>query len=185
MGYETAKLRIDAGFQKLLPLSHPFIQTFLNYGDDFGGATSWANLRILHGGLRYLQKLDLVPLEALVLGGCDVSRRSLTESAGELAHAGVLSGDLIAASAAEASAFEARISTGFLDDADVGMSELDPAASKLSAATPRERIERVQDELERFCKENELTRCVVCNLASTEVWRERRADFSPVQYGWR
>ncbi|HEX5077622.1 MAG TPA: FAD-dependent oxidoreductase [Geminicoccaceae bacterium] len=28
--------------------------------DDFGGATSWANLRILHGGLRYLQKLDLV-----------------------------------------------------------------------------------------------------------------------------
>src|SRR5918996_1043423 len=27
---------------------------------DFGGATSWSNLRILHGGLRYLQSLDLV-----------------------------------------------------------------------------------------------------------------------------
>jgi glycerol-3-phosphate dehydrogenase len=27
---------------------------------DYGGATSWANLRILHGGLRYLQSLDLV-----------------------------------------------------------------------------------------------------------------------------
>jgi glycerol-3-phosphate dehydrogenase len=26
---------------------------------DYGGATSWANLRILHGGLRYLQSLDL------------------------------------------------------------------------------------------------------------------------------
>jgi predicted RND superfamily exporter protein len=38
MGYETAQLRIDAGFQKLLPLSHPFIQTFLHYGDEFGGA---------------------------------------------------------------------------------------------------------------------------------------------------
>ena len=27
---------------------------------DFGGATSWSSLRILHGGLRYLQSLDLV-----------------------------------------------------------------------------------------------------------------------------
>jgi len=27
--------------------------------DDFGGATSWNSLRILHGGLRYLQHLDL------------------------------------------------------------------------------------------------------------------------------
>jgi glycerol-3-phosphate dehydrogenase len=27
--------------------------------DDFGGATSWSSLRILHGGLRYLQSLDL------------------------------------------------------------------------------------------------------------------------------
>src|SRR5688500_16787116 len=27
---------------------------------DFGGATSWNSLRILHGGLRYLQTLDLV-----------------------------------------------------------------------------------------------------------------------------
>src|SRR5919106_3247372 len=27
--------------------------------DDYGGATSWSNLRILHGGLRYLQSLDL------------------------------------------------------------------------------------------------------------------------------
>jgi len=27
--------------------------------DDFGGATTWQSLRILHGGLRYLQSLDL------------------------------------------------------------------------------------------------------------------------------
>ena len=26
---------------------------------DFGGATSWNSLRVLHGGLRYLQSLDL------------------------------------------------------------------------------------------------------------------------------
>ncbi len=28
--------------------------------DDFGGATSWHSMRILHGGLRYLQSLDVV-----------------------------------------------------------------------------------------------------------------------------
>ena len=27
--------------------------------DDYGGATSWASLRIVHGGLRYLQSFDL------------------------------------------------------------------------------------------------------------------------------
>ena len=26
---------------------------------DFGGETSWNSLRVLHGGLRYLQNLDL------------------------------------------------------------------------------------------------------------------------------
>jgi glycerol-3-phosphate dehydrogenase len=34
-------------------------KTLLVERADFGGATSWSNLRILHGGLRYLQTLDL------------------------------------------------------------------------------------------------------------------------------
>ena len=38
MGLQAAQLHIDAGFQKLLPLRHPFMKTFLNYGDEFGGA---------------------------------------------------------------------------------------------------------------------------------------------------
>ena len=35
------------------------LKTLLVERADFGGATSWSNLRILHGGLRYLQTLDL------------------------------------------------------------------------------------------------------------------------------
>ncbi len=35
------------------------LATLLLERDDFGGATSWNSLRILHGGLRYLQTLDL------------------------------------------------------------------------------------------------------------------------------
>src|SRR3970040_1750222 len=35
------------------------LESLLLERDDFGGATSYNSLRILHGGLRYLQKLDL------------------------------------------------------------------------------------------------------------------------------
>jgi hypothetical protein len=38
MGYYATKLRIDAGFEKLLPYKHPYIETFKKYRDDFGGA---------------------------------------------------------------------------------------------------------------------------------------------------
>jgi glycerol-3-phosphate dehydrogenase len=35
------------------------LSTVLVERDDFGGATSWNSLRVVHGGLRYLQRLDL------------------------------------------------------------------------------------------------------------------------------
>lgn len=38
MAWAALQLRIDAGFQKLLPRRHPFVQTFLRYADEFGGA---------------------------------------------------------------------------------------------------------------------------------------------------
>jgi predicted RND superfamily exporter protein len=38
MALQAAQLRIQAGFEKLLPLEHPYIKTFLRYGDEFGGA---------------------------------------------------------------------------------------------------------------------------------------------------
>ena len=34
-------------------------RTILLERDDFGGGTSWSSLRIIHGGLRYLQTFDL------------------------------------------------------------------------------------------------------------------------------
>ena len=38
MGYQSTKLFVDAGFEKLLPLKHPFMETFLEYQHEFGGA---------------------------------------------------------------------------------------------------------------------------------------------------
>ena len=38
MAWQATGLFIDAGFEKLLPLKHPFMQTFLQYQQEFGGA---------------------------------------------------------------------------------------------------------------------------------------------------
>ena len=38
MGWFATQLRIDAGFTKLLPLDHPYMQTFVKYRGEFGGA---------------------------------------------------------------------------------------------------------------------------------------------------
>ncbi|MEJ2669182.1 MAG: MMPL family transporter, partial [Gammaproteobacteria bacterium] len=38
LGWQATKIKIDAGFSKLLPLQHPFMQTLLAHRDDFGGA---------------------------------------------------------------------------------------------------------------------------------------------------
>ncbi|MCW8964352.1 MAG: MMPL family transporter [Gammaproteobacteria bacterium] len=38
LGYSLSNLRVDAGFSKLLPLKHEYMQSFLKYRDEFGGA---------------------------------------------------------------------------------------------------------------------------------------------------
>ena len=38
MAWSAFQLRIDAGFTKLAPLQHPYMQTFLDHREEFGGA---------------------------------------------------------------------------------------------------------------------------------------------------
>ena len=38
MAWSASHLRIDAGFTKLLPAKHPYMQTYLKYQQEFGGA---------------------------------------------------------------------------------------------------------------------------------------------------
>ncbi|MDB5974475.1 MAG: hypothetical protein JWR07_1235 [Nevskia sp.] len=40
MAYEASRLKLDAGFEKQLPLGHPYIQVFEKYRQDFGGANT-------------------------------------------------------------------------------------------------------------------------------------------------
>ena len=38
MCHQATKIRIDAGFEKQIPTKHPYMQTFLEYQEEFGGA---------------------------------------------------------------------------------------------------------------------------------------------------
>ena len=38
LGYSATQLRVDAGFNKMIPLQHPYMQTFTQYQQSFGGA---------------------------------------------------------------------------------------------------------------------------------------------------
>lgn len=38
MLYFASQLKVDAGFSKFLPLQHPYMQTYVEYKDEFGGA---------------------------------------------------------------------------------------------------------------------------------------------------
>ena len=125
-----------------------------------------------------LLHLPLVDLDALVLGGHEVVSRSLTDSAGQLVRLGVLSPDLVAASATEAAAYDARIRPGVLDGPDVGWAELHQEAARLGAAPPREQVQQLRGDLESFQREHELERVVVVNLASTEACRDESPEWS-------
>ncbi len=40
MGWHASQLRLDTGFEKQLPLGHPYIQVFKQYQQEFGGANT-------------------------------------------------------------------------------------------------------------------------------------------------
>ena len=40
LGYQASHMRLDAGFEKNIPLNHEYMQTYMQYRKDFGGANS-------------------------------------------------------------------------------------------------------------------------------------------------
>lgn len=50
MGWSAWHIRVDAGFTKQLPLEHEYIQTFLQYQDQFGGANRIAVALVARDG---------------------------------------------------------------------------------------------------------------------------------------
>ena len=125
-----------------------------------------------------LAELPLASFQDIVLGGHEVVGADLSRTASDLVRHGVLSSDLVAAAAADAAAYDARIRPGVLEAADVGGADLHPRASELGARSPREQVEALAEDLRAFRDEHELARVIVVYLASTEAWREEHGSWS-------
>jgi myo-inositol-1-phosphate synthase len=120
--------------------------------------------------------LPFAGFDELFLGGHDVVRASST--AADLVRHGVLPQDLVAAGAADAAQFEARIRPGVLDGPDVGHADLDPESSRLGAASQREQIASITRDLFEFRSAQELDRVVVVCISTTESWRAGRPSWA-------
>ncbi|HYE52418.1 MAG TPA: MMPL family transporter [Azospirillaceae bacterium] len=80
MGWNAAKLRVDAGFEKQLPIDHPYMETFLQYQKDFGGANRvLVALSVKEGDIytpEFFKRLKAVTDEIFFVPGVD--RASVT-----------------------------------------------------------------------------------------------------------
>lgn len=78
MAYSATHLRIDAGFTKLLPMQHPYMQTFIKYGKEFGGANRiLVALKAKEGNIftpDFFNTLEKVTDEVFFLPGVDRSK---------------------------------------------------------------------------------------------------------------
>lgn len=82
MAWSASRLQVDAGFSKLLPLDHPYMQTFIKYRQEFGGANRVLVAVMARDGdiftPAYFDTLKKVTDEVFFLPGVDRARvRSL------------------------------------------------------------------------------------------------------------
>ena len=119
-----------------------------------------------------LSALEFASYDSIVLGGHEISARGLSAAASELVRHNVLRPELVAATSAEAAAYDARVRPGILDGPDVGLADLHPEAARRGALTPREQIAALEEDLAEFRRSESVDRLVVVYLASTEAWRE-------------
>ncbi len=78
MLYQALQVGVDAGFEKQIPLKHPYMQTFKQYEDAFGGANLISVVLMDKNGeiynAEFLDKLKQVTDEVFFLPGVDRSR---------------------------------------------------------------------------------------------------------------
>jgi predicted RND superfamily exporter protein len=77
LGAMASQLRVQAAFTKMIPLKHPYMQTFLQYQSDFGGANKvLVALKNQHGDIynrKFMEDLRKVTEEVFFLPGVERS----------------------------------------------------------------------------------------------------------------
>lgn len=124
----------------------------------------------LVSGLPLFSRLDLVPWDALVVGGHDIRDGTVVESLEQLrTDSHVLVDTLLESCRNELDAVDARVRPGTLANCGPTIGNLAGTSMHLgSEERPRETIRRLQSDLRDFQRQTGTDRVIVVNLASTE-----------------
>ncbi len=103
LGWHASQVEVDAGFDKQLPQSHPYMATFNEYKDAFGGANLISIALLNHEGdiynEKFLERLKKVTDEIFFLPGVDRSRVTSLFTPGvryiEIVEGGFKGGDVV------------------------------------------------------------------------------------------
>ena len=117
-------------------------------------------------GLPPLAGLNLVSWSDLVVGGHDIRRCSLFETARTLAASHAVDATLVEKCSEGLAEINHRVRPGAIFHSGPAIDAL--AEYVMSCRTPREAIERIKQDLTEFAAEHNLQRVVVVNVASTE-----------------
>ncbi|MBV6633450.1 MAG: RND family transporter [Alphaproteobacteria bacterium] len=78
MGFQAAQLQVDAGFEKRLPITHSYMDTFRQYQEDYGGANRiLVSVRAVDGDMftpEFFTTLQKVTDEVYAIDGVDPAR---------------------------------------------------------------------------------------------------------------
>ncbi|MCI0684753.1 MAG: inositol-3-phosphate synthase, partial [Gemmataceae bacterium] len=115
-------------------------------------------------------RLDLDGFDQFVLGGHDIRRGSLLQTARELhQRANVFDESTLSACAADLEAWTGNVRPGTIFGSGATISKLADLPEVDKVATPRAAVERVQSDLRDFQAKHKLDQVLVANVASTEA----------------
>ncbi|MCZ6697491.1 MAG: inositol-3-phosphate synthase [Planctomycetota bacterium] len=116
-----------------------------------------------------LRRLSLVPISAITLGGHEVRKQGVTESARDLhLRSGLFSESLLRKLGPQLGRFQRNIRPGTSAGAGRAVKKFASAGSVDAGKSGRSIIDRLRKDLRNFKKRNRLDRVVVINVASTE-----------------
>ena len=116
-----------------------------------------------------LRRLSLVPISAITLGGHEVRKQGVTESARDLhLRSGLFSEALLRKLGPQLGRFQRNIRPGTSAGAGRAVKKFASAGSVDAGKSGRSIIDRLRKDLRNFKKRNRLDRVVVINVASTE-----------------
>lgn len=113
--------------------------------------------------------INLHPLDSLIIGGHEIRRDSLVDSARQIAREnGSISRDILDAVEGDLEEIGSRIAPGVLFNSGPAISGLDNLHQEVEFSDPRLALERIEGDLTAFKEANQLDEVVVVFLASTE-----------------